>query len=464
MHPRSRVPKSRALALRCLCVCVVALALVAVGPTLRAARSLVLLSDLTQGPKLGPLTPALLYEVSELQLSGKINGGVVRMRRYVPIGVTEPPGIVLLHGVHPRGIDESRLRGFAHTLAAGGMDVLTPEISELLSYRIEAATVAKIRELAAFHARSTARKEAGVFGISFAGGLALMAAAQQPDHGPIGFVVSVGAHHDLMRLCRYYAGEKVLGPNGEPADVAPHPYGARVMMREHLERFFKPADVPIARRSLDLYLRDRGDLARRVAATLSPEGQPMMTTLLEPGNGGTLAQLLMLAAAAVSDKLAQASPKGQLAGLRVPAFLVHGAADPIIPSIETRWLAREVPPETLRALVITELLRHAEFPRPPSASETWELVRLMRDILQRAGSAQRLPSAGEIRPRMPNSKSASASSERLRDVGVLSRLRKNVSLNAPINAVAITSTRTLRVSPVRAPLTSAPSTISARKP
>jgi pimeloyl-ACP methyl ester carboxylesterase len=419
MQPRSRAPKSRALALRCVWVCVVALTLLAVGPTLRAARSLVLLSDLTQGPKLGPLTPALLHEVSEAVLTARISGGVVRMRRYVPVSVKDAPGILLLHGVHPRGIDESRLRGFARTLAAGGMDVLTPELSELLSYRIEAATVDKIRALAAFHARSTARESSGVFGISFAGGLALMAAAEQPNPGPIGFVVSVGAHHDLMRLCRYYAGENVSGPNGEPADVAPHPYGARVMIREHLDRFFKPADVPIAKRALDLYLRDQGKLARRMAETLSVEGQPMMATLLEPGNGGQLSQLLLVAAAAVSDKLASASPKGHLAGLRVPVFLVHGAADPIIPSIESRWLAHEVPPDTLRALVITELLRHAEFPRPPTASETWELVRLLRDILQLAGSAQRLSSEGESRPRMPNSNRASASSERLRGEGVL---------------------------------------------
>ena len=414
MQSRRRAPKSSALALRCVCVCVVALVLLAVAPLQRAARSLVLLSDLTHGPKLGPLTPALLHDVSEAGMTARIKSGVVRVRRYVPVGVADAPGIVLLHGVHPQGMDEARLRGFAHTLAAGGMDVLTPELSELLSYRIEAATVDKIRDLAAFHARMTGRQSAGVFGISFAGGLALMAAAKQPDHGPIGFVVSVGAHHDLMRLCHYYAGEKVLGPNGEPADVAPHPYGARVMIREHLDRFFSPSDLPMARRSLDLYLHDQGKPARRVAETLSPEGRSIMNTLLQPGNGGQLAQLLLTAANAVSDKLALASPKGQLAGLRVPVFLVHGAADPIIPSIETRWLAHEVPKGTLRMMVITDLLRHAEFPRPPSVAETWELVRLMRDILQQAGSAQRLPSEGDTRPRMPNSNRASASSERPR--------------------------------------------------
>jgi hypothetical protein len=39
-------------------------------------------------------------------------------------------------------------------------------------------------------------------------------------------------------------------------------------------------------------------------------------------------------------------------------------------------------------MVITPLLRHAEFPRQPSLNETWQLVSLMRDILQSAGNAE----------------------------------------------------------------------------
>jgi pimeloyl-ACP methyl ester carboxylesterase len=100
-----------------------------------------------------------------------------------------------------------------------------------------------------------------------------------------------------------------------------------------------------------------------------------------------LAQLLERAAAAARPQLEAASPRGHLAGLRVPVYLVHGEADPIIPSIETRWLAREVPAAVLREAVITPLLRHAEFPKPPSLGETWELVRFMKNILQTAHGA-----------------------------------------------------------------------------
>jgi len=385
------------LGFRCVCAIGVALALTAITPALRAARAIAVLSELTGARApfewINQLRAPVREEVRMLSLPS----GPVRARLFIPEGVRDAPGMLVLHGVHPRGIDEKRLRAFAHSLAAAGVQVMTPELSELIAYRIDASTVTKIRQLSAADAELVQRKSAGIIGISFAGGLALMAAAEQNGTTPIGFVVSVGSHHDLARLSDYYAGKPVFGPNGEHTDVAPHPYGARVMIREHLDRFFSPADLPLAQRALDSYLRDRHDLARRQAVGLSPSGQPTMATLLDDATSPALAQLLESAAAAASDQLARASPKGHLAGLQVPAFLVHGEADPIIPSIETRWLAHEVPPQTLHALVITPLLRHAEFPTPPTFGETWELVRLMRDILQAAGSAQPLS-----KPRMPN--------------------------------------------------------------
>jgi pimeloyl-ACP methyl ester carboxylesterase len=222
-----------------------------------------------------------------------------------------------------------------------------------------------------------------------------MAAAEQAASRPIAFVATVGAHEDLLRLCRYYAGEAVRGPGGEAVDVAPHPYGARVMIREHLERFFSPEDLAPAQRALDAYLHDRGADARRLAQQVSPQGRPTLNVLLDSTQHAQLAVLLKSAAAAARLQLQAASPHGHLSGLRVPVFLLHGAGDPIIPSIETRYLAREVPRAWLRQVVITPLLRHAEFPEPPKLTETWQLVRFVRGIIESAGSSVRsVPATG----------------------------------------------------------------------
>jgi pimeloyl-ACP methyl ester carboxylesterase len=378
----------------CLCVLVAlcALVLASLPPLYRAARALTVLTKLTGLHALDPLATRLLEPIGEQLANLDAGGAMFRTRRYAPTAaVRGRPGVLLLHGVHPRGIDESRLVDFARVLAAGGLDVLTPELPELLAYRLDGATIAHIRQLAAAHAAQTHTAAVGVIGISFAGGLALMAAAEQGAAAPIGFVATIGAHHDLLRLTDYYAGRDVRGPNGERVDVAPHPYGARVMIREHLDRFFSAQDLPLARRALDVYLHDHPAQARAVAAGLSPAAQPRMAALLGSGSSPELAELLESSADAARLQLMAASPHHHLEGIQVPVFLLHGAGDPIIPSIETRYLARELPPRWLREAIVTPLLRHAEFPQPPKVAEAWELVRFIKEVYEAAGSAARDP-------------------------------------------------------------------------
>ncbi|HEY2732958.1 MAG TPA: hypothetical protein VGI70_03190 [Polyangiales bacterium] len=356
----------------------------------RDVSMLALLARLTEQPGLD----CLLAPILERELTLTLADGPVRAKRYAPVRAGRSPGVLLLHGVHPRGIDEPRLVAFARALASGGLDVLTPELPELLHDRLDPLTIDHIQQLSLVHAAQTHDDAVGVIGISFAGGLSLMAAARQHAARPIGFVATIGAHDDLIRLCRYYAGEEVRGPNGERVDVAPHPYGARVMIREHLDRFFAPGDLAAAERALDAYLHDDGNAARHFAQAISAKGRPTIDALLDSHDRTRLAPLLERAAAAARLQLMAASPHGHLAGLRVPVFLLHGAGDPIIPSIETRYLAREVPSPWLRAVVITDQLRHAEFPKPPKLADTWELVRFLKAVFAAAGSSIRIVPAG----------------------------------------------------------------------
>jgi pimeloyl-ACP methyl ester carboxylesterase len=374
--------------MRCVLALLVALSLALTPELKRSVSALVLLARLTGQHTLDPLALRLLVPIVEQDLPVRIGAATVRSRRYAPARATaRRPGVLLLHGVHPRGIDERHLVDFARTLAAGGFDVLTPELPDLIAYRLDSRTIEHIRLLALDHAHRTGTSAVGVLGISFAGGLALMAAAEQREPRSIAFVVSVGGHHDLLRLCRYYAGEDVRGPRGEKVAVAPHPYGARVMIREHLDRFLAGEDLELGRRALDAYLRDRGAEAQKLALGLSPSGQRVMGVLLDTREHEQLALLLAHAVEGARPQLMAASPSGHLSKLSVPVFLVHGADDPIIPSIETRFLAAEVPRAWLRQSIITPLLRHTEFPEPPKLSETWELVRFLKGIYEAAGSS-----------------------------------------------------------------------------
>jgi pimeloyl-ACP methyl ester carboxylesterase len=375
--------------LRCVAALLLALLLAALPPLARSLQALVLLARLTGLHALDGLAEHLLAPIEESELQLSAAGSTLRARRYAPREQSGAHGaLLLLHGVHPRGIDESHLVGFARMLAAGGLDVVTPELPELLRYRLDSTTIAQIRGASQAHAELSRSRAVGLIGISFAGGLALLAAAEQASDRPIGFVVAVGGHADLIRLTQYYAGAPVRGPHGEPVDVAPHPYGARVMIREHLDRFFEPSDRALARRALDTYLRDRGDEARQLAQKLSPAGRGLMQVLLDSRPSSQLSGLIERAVDGARPQLLAASPAGKLSALRVPVLLVHGQGDPIIPSIETRYLARDVPQPHLRQAVITPLLRHTDFPEPPKLSEAYALVRFIRAIFELAGSAR----------------------------------------------------------------------------
>jgi hypothetical protein len=102
--------------------------------------------------------------------------GSVRARLYVPRGVSHPPGMVLVHGIHHLGIDEPRLMNFARAAASNGFSVLTPEIAALADYHVDGASIGTIGESAIWLQQRLGTGPVTVVGVSFAGGLSLLAA------------------------------------------------------------------------------------------------------------------------------------------------------------------------------------------------------------------------------------------------------------------------------------------------
>jgi pimeloyl-ACP methyl ester carboxylesterase len=313
----------------------------------------------------------------------------VRSRVYSPVGVRPRAPVMLVHGVHPDGIDEPRQQAFAHALAAVGLEVHTPELSELASYRVLPSTIDDLADCAQAVGRSFLREHKlldgrapGAWGISFSGGLLLLAAAREPTR--LDYVVTVGSHHDLRRLARYYAGVPVSSPSGDTRAPHPHPYGARVMIAAYAEMFFSPADLQGARAALEQWLLGQRKKARELAERLSDTGRERLLLVLGDTHPDELNRLLLDAVAHNDRALRAVSPVGQLGSLRVPAFLVHGQGDPIIPSLETRWLAQEVPKAALGAMLVTPALRHAEAGDPASLQENLELLRFTAKVLAAA--------------------------------------------------------------------------------
>jgi pimeloyl-ACP methyl ester carboxylesterase len=102
------------------------------------------------------------------------------------------------------------------------------------------------------------------------------------------------------------------------------------------------------------------------------------------GKIASIAPALLAEVAAHGDTMGAASPRGHLASLHAPVFLLHGAGDAVIPATETLWLARDVPSGLVQDELVSPALVHVELEGEPSAREKWALVHFMAEVLAAA--------------------------------------------------------------------------------
>lgn len=311
--------------------------------------------------------------------------GPVRTRTYVPLGVASPPALVIAHGVHHTGVGEPRLQKFSRSIASAGVMVYTPELPALTDYRIDASSEDVIGEAARALSARAHRTSVGVMGLSFAGGLSLLTAADPRFAKDVAFVVAVGAHDDLPRVARFFFEDAIARPDGSTFELKAHDYGAMVLVYGNVERFFPAADVPAAREAIRYWLWEQPDDARRAEAPLSPPSKAKLEQLFTHDRAGLKDDLLRLVELS-EPAMHTVSPHGNLAGLRAPIFLLHGAGDSVIPASETLWLASDAPAGSVRSVLVSPAVVHVELEGEPTLSDQWKLVDFMAQIL---GEAER---------------------------------------------------------------------------
>jgi dienelactone hydrolase len=283
-------------------------------------------------------------------------------RIYHPIGIAHPSAIVVVHGAHHLGMNEPRLVRLSQALASHGYLVLTPQVNELADYSItkKSATVigAAVHELV----RRSGAPKVGLLGLSFAGGMALIAATDPAVARELSVVIAIGAHDDLRRVLDYYE------TNGQLITVYSHP-----------AFFFSSDDVPHARAAIRALLWENLPLAHAEASKLSPQGLALMTKLFAHDTK-SLAPDMQRGLAAAKAESDAASPHFYLSHLHVPVMLLHGATDNVVPPTETLWLAHDMPPGVLKDVLITSSIGHVEIDRS-SVRARLRLLQWMKQML-----------------------------------------------------------------------------------
>ncbi len=287
---------------------------------------------------------------------------------------------------HRLGIEDPRMWNLARALAGAGVVVMTPELQDLADYRVTARTIDVIGDSAVVLSTRMQRK-VGVLGLSFAGGLSLLAASRSEFSNHIGFVVAIGAHDDMSRVARFFAANVITQPDGTEAPFQAHEYGALVLAYAHLEDFFTQQDVPVAREALRQWLWEQPN-AMKAAAALSPAGKTELDLLLH--HREQLRDALFREITLHKDEMEAVSPHGHLTQLHTAVFLLHGAGDSIIPSSETLWLAKDVSPTELKMALVSPALIHVNMGDKVTWQQQWQLVDFMAQVLE---AAQNLPSS-----------------------------------------------------------------------
>jgi pimeloyl-ACP methyl ester carboxylesterase len=259
--------------------------------------------------------------------------------------------------------------------------VLTPEVRELADYRVDPGSIDTIGQAARLLRKDVLPNRAvGVMGMSFSGGLALLAAAAPTFREAIDFVVAVGAHDDLERVSRFFATNAIARPDGTELAMQAHDYGPLVLVYSHIEDFFPAEDVDVARDALRAWLWDRQDEARLKLVALSEPSRAMMGRLFDH-RIDSIAPALLREIDKTRAAMALVSPHGHLGSVRAAVYLLHGAGDTVIPPSETQWLARDLPPGVLRRVLISPAIGHVELGGDPSMVDEWGVIDFLAAVL-----------------------------------------------------------------------------------
>ncbi len=306
-------------------------------------------------------------------LTLEVASGKERARLYVPLNKPNAPALIVLHGVHHLGIDEPRLKAFAAAMAACGIRVLTPELPDIMDYHVDAASIITIGQSTQWFAKQTGGP-VGVMGLSFSGGLALIAAGDPLYHPDFKFVVAVGSQDSMSRVVQYYRTGADLRPNGTDELLPAHEYGPLVIEYEYVQDFVPAADVAAIRPVLRAHLYEDKAAEELAEAKLNDDQKAEAAELMDSSSDKTRAMIAAVSLKHTSD-MNELSPGPRLRTMTTPVYLLHGEADNIIPSAETLWMASELPQATLQAVLVSRVISHIDMDQgDPGLLEQWRLV------------------------------------------------------------------------------------------
>jgi dienelactone hydrolase len=272
-----------------------------------------------------------------------------------------------------------------------GHTVLTAELPDLMRYSVTPRATDMIEDAAAWLARQpdvAADGRVGLMGISFAGGLSIVAAGRTSIRDKAAYVMSFGGHGDLPRTLRYLC----TGVQPDGALRPPHDYGVAIILLGVAERVVPAEQVAPLRSAIlafleashvDMIDKARGQDAFAHARQLAGDLPEPARTLVINVNNRDVARLGPMLLPHIFELGGDPSlSPSRSAAPAAAVYLLHGTDDNVIPAVESVLLARELRERRARVRQLaTPLITHAEVDRAKTFRTIWELVRFWGDLL-----------------------------------------------------------------------------------
>lgn len=328
--------------------------------------------------------PVSVGQVTTRDVTVPSRHGDVRARLYVPVGHSAKT-VVVVPGVHTGGVDEPRLARLAERLAGSGMTVLSLPLPDLREFRIVGRSTDQIEDAVLWitnDASLAPRGTVSLVGVSFGGGLTMVAAGRPAVADRITQVVSFGGYGDLPRVIRYLCTGRLPDGTIQPA----HDYGVVILLLGSLPHLVPAEQVGPLDAAIRAFLHASivDDVDSDAAAPLFARARELSGPLSEPAaaimrdvnarDSTRIGPMLLPLAEVLAGDPALSSERSPAP--HAPVYLLHGSTDTVIPQSETTSLAAHLRKTTsleVRSL-LTPAVSHADAQSLITTRDVWELL------------------------------------------------------------------------------------------
>ena len=257
---------------------------------------------------------------------------------YRPDDQRQHPGMILGHGAFEEGKDDWRMRLIGESLARAGYVALIPHLENLTRLRLHQDDVdALVTSFQYLSGQKFINGKLGMAGFCLSAPLVLLAAEEPSISQDVAVISSWGGYYDIKdwvqavitEHCTYQGETKLWKPDIALAEEVRKwliELLPSSLDRVHIEEMLRGNSLGLAKNNLS----PSGQAMYELLINRDPERAEVLWARLDPQTQQTLANL---------------SPSTRINQLQAKVVIIHGFADPYLPSVESYKLADAIEDE-----------------------------------------------------------------------------------------------------------------------